>query len=423
VGGDASLPRREFLATGVGLAAAALVAPARVRGANDRIGIGVVGCGVRGRYLLDEILNVASDRVDIVVLCDVWKPARERLAAHLQSRVPDAKPRLMARHQELLEVPGLDAVVIATPDHTHTAVLIDAVRAGKDAYVEKPLCARLEDAVAAFDAVKASDRIVQVGTQRRSSPRYQSALEYVRSGALGDICKIETAWNRNVASWARPYDMVREEDVDWAQYLGYLPMRPFDPMRYVRWQCFYDYTTGLVGLLGSHMIDVALWFMDDPYPTSAVALGRTLSWRDGREISDTAEYVFEFPKGWLLTFSSRLGSGPESDYQVFYGRKRYLDSRDWTSRPADHRRPPDAQDYVLPAPPAVTDGSLTAGDAQPHVRNWIECIQSRRQPNAPIEAGFAHAVACCLGREAERTGRRMRYDPATRTIVEASETD
>src|SRR5690606_38927145 len=191
--------------------------------------------------LLDEILNVASDRVDIVVLCDVWKPARERLAAHLQSRVPDAKPRLMARHQELLEVPGLDAVVIATPDHTHTAVLIDAVRAGKDAYVEKPLCARLEDAVAAFDAVKASDRIVQVGTQRRSSPRYQSALEYVRSGALGDICKIETAWNRNVASWARPYDMVREEDVDWAQYLGYLPMRPFDPMRYVRWQCFYDY--------------------------------------------------------------------------------------------------------------------------------------------------------------------------------------
>ncbi|HEX7085836.1 MAG TPA: Gfo/Idh/MocA family oxidoreductase [Vicinamibacterales bacterium] len=417
--GDASVPRRDFLATGVGLAAAALAVPARVRGANDRIGIGVVGCGVRGRYLLNEILNVAADRVDVVALCDVWTPARERLAEHLQSRVPGAKPKLMARHQDLLAVPGLDAVVIATPDHTHTTVLIDAVRAGKDAYVEKPLSARLEDAVAALDAVKATDRIVQVGTQRRSSPRFHAAYEYVRSGALGDICKIETAWNRNVASWARPYDMVREQDVDWEQYLGYLPKRPFDPMRYVRWQCFHDYTTGLVGLLGSHMIDVALWFMEDPFPTSAVALGGTLTWRDGREISDTAEYVFEFPKGWLLTFSSRLGSGPESDYQVFYGRKRFLDSRDWTSRPADHRRPPDAQDYVLPAPPARTDGSLTAGDAQPHVRNWIECIQSRRTPNAPIDVGFAHAVACCLGREAERTGRRMRYDAATRTIVEA----
>lgn len=415
---DSHVPRRDFLAAGVGLAAAALVSPARVRGANDRIGIGVVGCGIRGRYLLDEVLNVAADRVDIVGLCDVWTPARERLAEHLRSRVPNAAPRLTARHQDLLAVPGLDAVVIATPDHTHTTVLIDAVQAGKDAYVEKPLSARLEDAVAAVDAVRATDRIVQVGTQRRSSPRFRAAREYVGTGALGDVCKIETAWNRNVASWARPYDMVREADVDWRQYLGYLPDRPFDPARYVRWQCYYDYTTGLVGLLGSHMIDVALWFMDDPYPTSAVALGRTLSWPDGREISDTAEYVFEFPKGWILTFSSRLGSGPESDYQVFSGKRRSLDSRDWTSRPADHRRPRDAQDYVLPAPPQTGDGSLTAGDAQPHVANWIECLQSRRTPNAPIEVGFEHAVACCLGREAERTGRRMRYDAASRRIVE-----
>jgi predicted dehydrogenase len=260
---------------------------------------------------------------------------------------------------------------------------------------------------------------VQVGTQRRSSPRFIAAREYVQSGALGPICKIETAWNRNVASWARPYDIVKPEDVDWEQYQMYLPKRAFDPMRYRRWQCFYDYTTGLVGLLGSHMIDVALWFMNDPFPTSAVALGRTLTWKDGREISDTAEYVFEFPKGWLLTFSSRLGSGPESDYEVFYGQERTLDSRDWTSRPAANARPSDARDLVLPDPAKGTNGSLTQGGASEHVANWIECLTSRRQPNAPIEVGYAHAVACCLGREAERTGRRMRYDAAHRRIVEA----
>src|SRR5690606_29094214 len=114
--------------------------------------------------------------------------------------------------------------------------------------------------------------------------------EYVRSGALGPVCKVETAWNRNVASWARPVDMVRAEDVDWDAYRLYHPPAPFDPVRYRRWHWFYDYTTGLVGLLGSHMIDVAQWFMDDPFPLSAVALGANVTWKDGREISDTAEY-------------------------------------------------------------------------------------------------------------------------------------
>jgi predicted dehydrogenase len=417
---DGSLGRRKFLATGVGLAAAA-VTTSRIHasGPNDRINLGVVGCGVRGTYLLNEAIAAAGARLRVVALCDVWTQARERLAAHVAERLPGQHPRLVARHEQLLETPGLDTVIIATPDFAHCAVLQDVVRAGKDAYVEKPLCARLQDAIAAYDLVKASDRVVQVGTQRRSSARFQAALEYVQSGALGPICKIETAWNRNVASWARPYDMVRPADVDWEQYQMYLPHRPFDPMRYRRWQCFYDYTTGLVGLLGSHMIDVALWFMDDPFPDAAVALGGTFSWKDGREISDTAEYVFEFPKGWILTFSSRLGSGPEADYEVFYGKERTLDSRDWTSRPADNKRPEGAQDVVLPPPPDEGPQSLTAGDARPHVANWLDCLASRKTPNAPIEVGLAHAVACCLGREAERTGRRMRYDAGSRTIVEA----
>jgi predicted dehydrogenase len=414
---EVSVPRRDFLAAGLGLATAALASSRGQAQANDRIGIGLVGCGVRGTYILNEVLAVAPGRIHVVALCDVWSDARAKLAASVAEKLPGQTPRLVARHQELLTTPGLDAVIIATPDHAHCAILMDVVRAGKDAYVEKPLCARLEDAVAAHDVVKASDRIVQVGTQRRSSPRFKAANEYVKSGALGKICKIETAWNRNVASWARPYDTIKQSDVDWEQYQMYLPKRDWDPMRYRRWQCFYDYTTGLAGLLGSHMIDVALWFMDDPFPSSAVALGRTLTWKDGREISDTAEYIFEFPKGWLLTFSSRLGSGPESDYEVFYGQERTLDSRDWTSRPAANSRPADAKDIVLPDPVQTSEGSLTAGEARPHVANWIECLTSRKQPNAPIEVGYAHAVACCLAREAERTGQTMKYDAANRRVV------
>jgi predicted dehydrogenase len=404
---DARVPRRDFLVTGLGLAAVA--ASARRVSANDRIGLGLVGCGVRGSYLLNQALEAAPGQIQLVGLCDVWKVARESMAAEFNDRLPGQMPRLVARHQDLLATPGLDAVIIATPDHAHCGVLVDAVRAGKDAFVEKPLSVRLDDAARAHDVVKASDRIVQVGTQRRSSARFKAAAEYVRSGALGPVTRVETAWNRNIASWNRSVETVRAEDVDWEQYQMDLPKRPFDPVRYRCWQWFYDYTTGLVGLLGSHMIDVAQWFLDDPYPASSVAIGSNLAWKDGREISDTAEYVFEMPKGWLMTFSSRLGSGPEEDFEVFYGMSRKLDSRDWVSRSAVHRRQDADADITVPMP---------QDDGRSHVGNWLDCMRSRQAPNAPIEAGFAHAVACCLGRAAERTGRRVRYDAATRRIVE-----
>jgi predicted dehydrogenase len=416
---DSPLDRRAFITTGLGLAAALAPTRLRARGPNDRIALGVIGCGSRGSYILAEAMAAAADRIDVVGLADVWSVNREAMAQAVVTKYGKPKPKMFARYRELLAMPGLDAVIITTPDFAHCAVLIDAVKAGKDAYVEKPLCARFEDAVAACDAVKAGRSIVQVGTQRRSSPRFKAAAEFVRSGALGPVCKIETAWNRNVPSWRKPLDDCKAADVDWEQYLMYLPSRPFEAVRLRSWHWFYENTTGLVGLLGSHMIDVGQWFMDDPYPTSAVALGGIYTWKDGREISDTAEYVFDYPKGWLLTFSSRLGSGPESDYTVIYGKDRSLDTRDWTVRPAPNDRSADAKNEVLPAPADASTASLTQGGAPEHVANWIECMTSRTQPNAPIEVGFSHAVACCLGREAERTGRRMKYDAARRVIVEA----
>ena len=402
--------RREFLATGVGLAAAIATSPV-LASPNDRIRLGIVGCGGRGTYLLNQALAAAPGQLEIVALCDVWSVAREKMAALLAEKLPGQKPRLVSRHQELLETPGLDGVIIATPDFAHPGVLIDAVRAGKDAFVEKPLSARLEDAVAALDAVEASKQIVQVGTQRRSNPQFQAAAEYVRSGALGsdlqDRNGVEPQRTELAASRRHGEP---EADVDWEQYQMYHPKRPFDPVRYRCWHWYYEYTTGLVGLLGSHMIDVALWFMNDPFPASAVALGDILTWKDGRQTSDTAEYVFEFPKGWLLTFSSRLGSGPETDYEIFYGQERTLDTRDWISRSAANKRPDDATDMSLTSRSWWSTVTLVTGS---------NACGRVKTPNAPIQAGFAHAVACCLGREAERTGRKMRYDPATRRIVEA----
>ena len=208
---DSRLPRRDFLATGMGLAAAALTTGrAGAVSPNDKINLGIIGCGVRGTYILSEAMAAGAGKVNVVGVCDVWSMARDKMATALAEKQGGQRPKEFTRYHDLLAMPGLDAVIITTPDHAHCPVLIDTVKAGKDAYVEKPLCARLEDAWAAHDVVKAApDRIVQVGTQRRSSRKFQAALDYVKTGALGPVCKIETAWNRNVPSWKRPVDMVK----------------------------------------------------------------------------------------------------------------------------------------------------------------------------------------------------------------------
>ena len=242
----------------------------------------------------------------------------------------------------------------------------------------------------------------------------------MKSGALGRVCKIETAWNRNVPSWTRPVDMVKAADVDWQQYQMYLPNAPLDPVKYRCWQLFYDHTTGLVGLLGSHMIDVALWFMDDPIPTSAVALGGVLSWKDGREISDTAEYVFEFPKGWILRSRRGLGPVPRPTSRCSTARRARSTRATGSAAPPNNKRPADAADFQLPIPPTRGRRVADSGRRRAARRELDRVSGSRKQPNAPIAVGLAHAIVCCMGREAERTGRRMKSnDVANRRIVEA----
>ena len=185
--------RREFLATGVGLAAAIATSPV-LASPNDRIRLGIVGCGGRGTYLLNQALAAAPGQLEIVALCDVWSVAREKMAALIAEKLPGQKPRLVSRHQELLETPGLDGVIIATPDFAHPGVLIDAVRAGKDAFVEKPLSARLEDAVAALDAVE--------GQQADRPGRHAAAQQPAVPGGRR-VCAGRARWVRSARSKRR----------------------------------------------------------------------------------------------------------------------------------------------------------------------------------------------------------------------------
>lgn len=405
---SASVNRRQFIA-GSSAVLATGMAPAvlRPQGANDRIRVGIIGCGGRGSWVLGNLERLKeSANVTVSGLCDVWRPAREKMAARVEKNF-GTKPAVFARYADLLARDDVDAVAITTADFAHSPILIAAANAGKDAYCEKPMARTLEHANGALRAVRGNKRVVQIGTQRRSDGRFAAAAEFIQSGGLGKIVQINTAWHDNKPRWNRGYKDVKREDVDWDAYLMYLPKRPFDARRYRCWHLYKDYTVGTPGLLGSHLIDAATWFVNDPYPSSAVAMGGTYLWKD-REHADTIECVWEYPSGMLLRYSTRLGNSKRVAEVVVYGAKGTFDV-------ASFKAVPDGGGKQRLAEPV----NIEAGPSENHVGNWLDCIRSRKDPNAPIELGHAHSVATIMAYEAWISGRRQVWDAKRMEIREA----
>jgi predicted dehydrogenase len=427
--------RRDFLkssaATAVGLAVWSAF-PRKILGANDRLRVGLIGCGNRGTYLLGETLKSADLNVEIAGLCDVWKVNLEKAAARVTA-AQNARPKTFARFPDLLAMGDLDAVLIATPDFAHTPILIEATKLKKDAFVEKPMATVLDHANTALKRVRENQTIVQVGTQRRSDRRHQEGARLIQSGILGKVTEVETAWHDAAPRWARDFSDVRREDVDWDQYLMFLPKEPWNAARFRRWHFYKDFTVGTPGLLGAHLIDVAIWFMDDPLPTSAVAEGGVYVWKDGREHADTLESVLEYPRGFILKYATRLGNNNPVPEAVFFGTKGTFDTESWTARGAGGGKDALTQSVTVPKPgaPFVAAAAVSpkgiggeAGLAQPdprvggegHVRNWLQCVRSRKAPNAPIEVGYAHSVASIMCFKAWESGRRQLFDAAGQQI-------
>ena len=426
------LGRRAFLRTSATTAAGLTVLqalPRQVQGANDRLRVGLIGCGNRGNYLLGETLKIASSHnVEVAALCDVWKVNLEKTVARLAT-AQATKPRTFARYADLLALKDIDAVIIATPDFAHTPVLIDAVKAGKDAFVEKPMATVLDHAKTAQKLVKEKGAIVQVGTQRRSDRRHQEGARFIQSGILGTISEVEAAWHDAAPRWARDYSDVKAADVDWDQYLMFLPKEPWNPARFRRWHLYKDFTVGTPGLLGSHLVDVATWFMGDPLPTSAVAHGGVYVWKDGREHADTLDCIVEYPKGFIVNYSTRLGNKHAIPEVIFYGTKGTFDTESWTARGEGGGEGALATPVTVEAPKkeaapaaagpsnAISSGQLDQRvEGEGHVRNWIECVRSRKTPNAPIDVGYAHSAMSIMCFKAWDSGRRQVYDPVAMEI-------
>lgn len=384
----------------------------RAAGANARLGVAVVGCGSRGRSILRECLRNREEwQLDFPAVCDVWQTALEATVEQI-AKETDRRPNTFTHYQDLLEMDEIDCVIIATPDFSHTPVLVAAAEAGKHVYVEKPMAISIEQANAARAAALRHDTIVQAGTQFRSVAHFAEAARMVQSGEMGQLVKIDCQYNRPHFTWMnRSTREVPAEDVAWEQFLGDLPSRPFDSRRFRSWQVYTDYTVGLMGLIGTHVMDIASWFSGEHLPTSATGLE---SWLLGyeEETSNYQEALFTYDQGFIMNCGCRAGNSAPGTQIVVYGSRGTL------------RCPFSTKANLVLSPDGASDSDrVEAREIEPmpsdsHTKNWFDCIRGgTTKTNADIHAGYVHSIASVLAVKSAREGKRIHFDRKSREIV------
>jgi predicted dehydrogenase len=439
------LSRRTLLMAGASLGVSA-ISYSRIAGANDRISLGHVGVGNRGR----ELASVAADlkdrhNVEMTAVCDLWSVNRERAAKAALDEYGRA-PRSFQYFEDLLELKDVDAVIISTADFQHAPLLKLTADAGKDAYCEKPMANVLEEAKAARDAVRRGNRVVQIGTQHRSEPYQRAAREWIAGGALGRVSKVEVVWNFHGPRWrGRPeVKQIREQDTDWRKWLLTKPYRPFDPRAYFEFRLYREFSSGIPDQWMTHAADMVHYLLDDHAPTSVVAQGGVYVWQDGRENPDTFQALMEYPGGFLVSYSTSFGNDSDSFTRIMgdggtliniggEGSQRWKlveekgtheanpfvrRSSKYIKLRGQHRTAMSWSQRVVNGAIEKTYGPLPfISDSNPaHMKNWLDCLRSREQPNATVDDGFAHSVVAIMAARAQREGKKLYWDKRTEEI-------
>lgn len=411
----------------------------RIMGANDRVRVGVVGFSDRFRssHVPAFMQHYKELNFDIVAVSDIWKLRREQGVAFLKEKMQHDITGFV-NNDELYSSNAVDAVFISTADFQHALHAIEAVKAGKDAYVEKPFAETMEDNRAALKAVKESNSIVQIGSQRRSGVNYHAAANFIQSGKFGNITMVELTWNVNQPGrWRRPelVAKLKEEDIDWKRFIMNRPYESFDARKYLEFRLFWPYSSGMPGQWMSHQIDTVHWFSGLSHPRSVVANGGIYMWKDGRRNWDTTTAVFDYGddskgEGFQVVFSSRMHNGDEHPSEIYYSNGGELNLITNTISPKGglHEKEAAAMHMKANLLPELQLSSLaekvvasanTGADilTTNHVRNWMECVRSRKQPNAPVEAGYHHSIATIMANAAVHTGYKATFDEATQEVM------
>ncbi len=395
---ETDVARRAFLR---GVTAATALSYSRVFGANDRVQLGLVGCGERGRSDMGNFIKAGN--VDVAALCDIYAPHIDQA----KQNAPNAKS--FSDHRKLLEVKELDAVLIGVPDHWHATIAIDALNAGKDVYVEKPLTLKIEEGPPIVKAARVNNRICQVGMQQRSGKHYLEAKrEYLDTGKLGKITLARTWWHGNGYHLRKaPASLATKPDnLDWAHFLGPVKWRDWDPQQYWNWRAYLDFGGGQVTDLFTHWIDVVHMFTGQDIPSAAVASGGIYNYKDGRTAPDTINVLLKYPGEMTATFEATLVPGITGAAVEFAGTlgRLYIDRGRYEFHPVGRNAP-------------VTVVQAHSNLDLDHIQNFLECVKSRQLPNGDVLIGHRSAQASHLGNIAYEQKRQIDFDPVREEIL------
>lgn len=374
-------------------AAISALSYSRILGANDRIGLGVIGTGSRGTY----VMTVFQKNTDLEVraLCDVYAVRIDRA----QQSAPNTKT--FADHRKLLELKEIDAVLIGTPDHWHKDCAVDAMNAGKDVYVEKPMCRTRDEAPVMVRAARVNGRICQIGVQQRSGPIYIEPLEkFVKSGMIGKISHIDAIWNSGVPRRLPTEPAEKPSNLDWVRFLGPVKYRDWNPGQYLNFRAFLDFNGGKMTDFGHHWLDVVHMYMGERAPNSVVFAGGIFYDRqDGRTAPDTCNALFEYDGFSVLFQSNAYAAGTEYGI-TFHGEKGrlFVNRNRYEFTPAG--RNPQVIEQKIP-------GDITAD----HVRNFLDCCKSRKLPKGDCAVAAISIIPPLLAVQSYQERRRLRFDP------------
>jgi len=392
------LTRRTFVGT-TAAGAAVLAAPTFVRalGSNDILNVGCIGTGGRCRALMKPLATVP--KVRLAAVCDIWD-----VSLDLGRKMADPKATITKHYQDILDSKEIDAVLIGSPDHWHVQMTVDACAADKDVYVEKPLTHSPDEDKAVIEAQNRHRRIVQVGTQQRSMPEFAKGREMIKAGRLGTVHKVHLTWNRNIDRVRRNPLGVDPKSVDWKAFLGKARPQPFDEYRYRNWRWFWDFGGGLFTDLMVHWIDVAHWLLDLDHPLKAIATGNYCAAKGVWETPDTVQTVLTYPGDIQIYFEGTFSNARNGAMCEFMGTDAtlYLDRGRYELDP--ERNKGKHEEEVLGTGKRGQDFYDKPDGELLHLTNWVECVRSRKKPNAPAEAGVSAAAAAHLANQALRHG-------------------
>lgn len=390
------LDRRTFLS-------ATALGATRISGANDRIRCATIGTGGRGTYLTKQFV---AQGAEVAAVCDVYEP-------HLQDGLKEASPgaKSYEDYRRLLEDKSIDAVIVATPDHHHAHMFVDAIQAGKDVYVEKPLAHSVEEGFRMLDALRPTKRIAQIGTQRRSYPLYQEAKRIMDSGATGPVRLVNALWANY---WPALNNSRLEGQLNWDLFQGSAPQRPLDASRYFNWLHYYDYSGGILIGQAAHIVDGVQWMMNSGYPLAVTCAsgGPNIP---GAEIPETCSMTIEFAGPYILVFT--LGYQAmryrmfNDQMQQFHGSQARFDlGRE------SYALYPQSLDVDLKASQQRREPGSFEPASHAHIANFLKSIRDRSEPIATIEMGQHTNTVCHMAIESLRTGRRVRWNAGLKRI-------